>query len=346
MDVFFFSFRYHINMTFIPLRVFSGYSFTKSGLKIDQYLSVAKKLGYKSVGLCDYRSLSGAPSFYKEAKKLGLKPIVGEELEIDNLHFCLYPMNENGYKNFLTICNLNQRGETTLRTLKDFQEDIVVVLPTDNDPIKKAFLEDRNKFSLSLARLSRGLDHFYLGLEKSNQPEFIQDFRDFAFSRGYKLCAFPHIKYVKKEDAIILKMMESIDTKVVLSEKQATGDEYLVSNEEATSFYKEDEIKNAAEIGELCNLDFVAIRGQMIHFKNEIGLSNNHYGTRLRLHSWTWRMGYRSKNFCQRNKERRNCMRPRFRRRQYQNNRYQLGARSNYNLHRRFRNTLQLQGNS
>ena len=268
-------------MTFTPLRVFSGYSFTKSGLKIDQYLSAAKKLGYKSVGLCDYRSLSGAPSFYKEAKKLGLKPIIGEELEIDNLHFCLYPMNENGYKNFLTICNLNQRGETTLRTLKDFQEGIVVVLPTDNDPIKKAFLEDRNKFSLSLARLSRGLDHFYLGLEKSNQPEFIQDFRDFSFSRGYKLCAFPHIKYVKKEDAIILKMMESIDTKVVLSEKQATGDEYLLSSEEASSFYKEDEIKNAAEIGELCNLDFVAIRGQMIHFKNKFGLSSDEYLSKI-----------------------------------------------------------------
>ena len=127
-------------MSFTPLRVFSGYSFTKSGLKIDQYLSAAKKLGYKQVGLCDYRSLSGAPSFYKEAKKLGLKGIVGEEIEVDNLHFCLFPINENGYKNFLTICNLNQRGQTTVSTLKDYQEDIVVVLPTDNDPIKKAFL--------------------------------------------------------------------------------------------------------------------------------------------------------------------------------------------------------------
>ena len=100
-------------MSFIPLRVFSGYSFTKSGLKIDQYLNASKKLGYQSVGLCDYRSLSGAPSFYKEAKKLGLKPIVGEELEVDNLHFCLYPMNEKGYKNFLTICNLLKEVSVT-----------------------------------------------------------------------------------------------------------------------------------------------------------------------------------------------------------------------------------------
>lgn len=264
-------------MSFTPLRVFSGYSFTKSGLKIDQYLTAAKKLGYKQVGLCDYRSLSGAPSFYKEAKKLGLKAIVGEELKVDNLHFCLFPINENGYKNFLTICNLNQRGQTTVSTLKEYQEDIVVVLPTDNDPIKKAFLEDKNKFSLALARLSRGFDHFYLGLEKSNQPEFIKDFREFCFVRGYKLAAFPHIKYVKKEDEIILKMMESIDTKDVLSEKQAVGNDYLISNEEATSFYKKDEIQNSNEIGELCNLEFIAKRGQMIHFENDLGLSSDEY---------------------------------------------------------------------
>ncbi len=268
-------------MTFVPLRVFSGYSFTKSGLKIDQYLAMAKKLGYTNVGLCDYRSLSGAPSFYKEAKKLGLKGIVGEEVEIDHLHFCLYPLNENGYKNFLSLCNLNQKGETTIQTLKDYQEDIVVVLPSDNDALKKAFLEDRNKFSLSLARLSRGLDHFYLGLEKSSQSEFIKDFREFAFSRGYKVAAFPHIKYVKSEDAIILKMMESIDSKEVLNEKKAIGEDYLISPAEAASFYKEDEIKNSIEIGDLCNLNFIAIRGQMIHFENEFGLSSDEYLSKI-----------------------------------------------------------------
>ena len=62
-------------MSFIPLRVFSGYSFTKSGLKIDQYLSAAKKLGYTTVGLGDFTTLSGAPSFYKEAKALGLNQL-------------------------------------------------------------------------------------------------------------------------------------------------------------------------------------------------------------------------------------------------------------------------------
>ena len=268
---------YHIYMSFIPLRVFSGYSFTKSGLKIDQYLSAAKKLGYTTVGLSDFTTLSGAPSFYKEAKALGLKPIVGEELFIDNLFFDLYPVNENGYKNLITIANLSQKGEATVASLKEHQEDLVVVLPSDNMALKKSFLEDKTKFGTLLARLSRGLDRFYLGLEKSNNPEFIQEFRDFAFSRGYKVAAFPHIQYVKKEDAIILEMMQCIDTKEVLTNKKAEGDHYLPSEEEIASFYKEDEIKNTSEIGDLCNLDFIAIRGKMIQFKNELGLTSDEY---------------------------------------------------------------------
>ncbi len=268
-------------MTFVPLRVFSGYSFTKSGLKIDQYLSAAKSLGYQSVGLSDYRSLSGAPSFVINAKKLGLKPIVGEEIEIDRLHFCLYPISEKGYRNLLTVVNLNQRNETSIETLKEYQEDLVVVLPSDNDVIKMSFLEDEKKFSMALARLSRGIDHFYLGLEKSDQVEFISDFRKFTFSRGYKVVAFPHIKYVKKEDEIILKMMESIDTKDILKEKSATGENYLPSIDEIASFYQEDEIKNSEEISSLCHFEFSAVRGEMIHFHNDLGLTSDEYLSKI-----------------------------------------------------------------
>lgn len=286
-------------MAFIPLRVYSGYSFTKSGLKIDQYLSMAKKLGYKTVGLSDFRSLSGAPSFYKEAISLGLKPIIGEEVLIDNLLFSLYPMNEEGYANLLTIANLAQKNEATIATLKDHQEHLVVVLPSDNDLLKKIFLEDRQKFSLSLARLSRGIDHFYLGLEKTNQPEFIQDFRDFAFSRGYRVVAFPHIKYVKKEDAIILKMMESIDSKDVLQEKQATGEEYLISPSDAASFYKEEELQNCDEINQLCCLDFIAIRGQMISFKNDLDLTSDEYLSKI-THELLVKKGKNTKEYLDR----------------------------------------------
>ena len=264
-------------MSFVPLRVFSGYSFTKSGLKIDQYLNAVKTLGYQACGLSDYASLSGAPSFVKQSQSLGIKPIVGEEITIDNLNFCLYPVNEDGYRNLLTLVNLFQKGEASTATLKEYQENIVVVLPSDNDALKKSFLEDRQRFSTLLARLSRGIDRFYLGLEKTNQPEFIQEFRDFAFSRGYKVVAFPHIRYVKKEDAIVLEMMRSIETKEVLSEKTCVGNDYLPSNEEILSFYKEDEIKNCSEIASLCKFEFVASRGKMIQFNNELGLSSDDY---------------------------------------------------------------------
>ena len=90
-------------MNYIPLHVYSGYSFLKSGLKIEEYLKTAKKMGYTSVGVTDFNSLTGAPVLFHEATKQGLTPIFGEDLEIDNLVFSFIVLNEEGYKNLLKL---------------------------------------------------------------------------------------------------------------------------------------------------------------------------------------------------------------------------------------------------
>ena len=74
-------------MSFTFLHVYSGYSFEKSGLKIDEYVKAAKKAGYVSLGLSDFATLSGIPSFVSECEKNSIKPIVGQDFYFDNLLF-------------------------------------------------------------------------------------------------------------------------------------------------------------------------------------------------------------------------------------------------------------------
>ena len=50
-------------MKFIPLHVNSGYSILKSGIKINDYILLAKKLGYDTVGMMDINSFCGLPKF-------------------------------------------------------------------------------------------------------------------------------------------------------------------------------------------------------------------------------------------------------------------------------------------
>ena len=258
-------------MSFIPLHVYSGYSFLKSGLKIDEYLKNAKKLGYTTVGISDFQNLSSAPVIFHEAEKNGQKVVLGEDLLIDNLLFSFYVLNETGYRNLLKLSLLVEKGEIHYNKIPDYNEGLAIVLSTQNDLLKQALISNENEFASKLAKLTRGYNDFYIGLDVTNEKSYIEAIREFAFSHGYKLIAFPTIKYIKKEDAIVLEMMKAIDSKEVLDYKKLDGDEYLKTPEEIETLYTIDEIKNIHDLTGKINFSFVFERGKMISWVKETG---------------------------------------------------------------------------
>lgn len=52
------------SMSYVPLHVYSEYSFLKSGLTLDKYFSFAKKHNFKCLGICDYQVMFGFPIFF------------------------------------------------------------------------------------------------------------------------------------------------------------------------------------------------------------------------------------------------------------------------------------------
>lgn len=251
-------------MNYTPLHVYSGYSLLKSGLKIDQYLDAAKKMGLTTVGISDFATFTGAPVIYHEAEKRGLKVILGEDLVIENLLFSFFVLNETGYQNLLKLSLEVEKGNNLRDVILEHNEGLAIVLSSNNDALKKSLIEDEGLFARKLAKLTRGFSNFYLGLEVTNEASYVETIRDFAFSHGYKLLAFPSIKYVKKDDAIVLEMMKAIDTKEILEIKSLEGDEYLKSPDEIAKLYKEDEIKNIDELTSLVDFKFVKPRGKLI----------------------------------------------------------------------------------
>ena len=251
-------------MNYTPLHVYSGYSLLKSGLKIDQYLDAAKKMGLTTVGISDFATLTGAPVMFHEAEKRGLNVILGEDLVIENLLFSFFVLNEEGYKNLLKLSLEVEKGKNLKDIVLEYNEGLAVVLSTNNDLLKQSLISDENEFARKLAKLTRGFSNFYLGLEVTNETSYIQTIREFAFSHGYKLLAFPSVKYVKKEDAIVLEMMKSIDSKEVLEIKSLEGDEYLKTPEEISKLYTEEELRNVEELTSQVNFTFIKPRGKLI----------------------------------------------------------------------------------
>ena len=260
-------------MSFVPLHVYSGYSFLKSGLKIEDYLKAAKKFGYNTVGISDFQNLTSAPALFHEAQKLGINIVIGEDLLIDNLLFSFYVLNENGYNNLLKLSLKVENDEAHSSSLLEYNDGLAIVLSTQNDALKESLLKDESDFARKLAKLTKGLDNFYIGIDANDSNDYINIIREFAFSHGYNTLAFPAIKYIKKEDAIVLEMMKAIDTKEVLEYKKLEGNEYLKSSEEIAKDYSEQEIKNTEVLAGKIQFSFISQRGKMISWIKETGES-------------------------------------------------------------------------
>ncbi len=104
-------------MKFTHLHVHSHYSLLDGLPTIDKLVSYAKESGMDSLALTDHGVLYGAVEFFKEAKKKGIKPIIGCEMyvafedmrqmrpNVDNTryHLILLAKNETGYKNLVKL---------------------------------------------------------------------------------------------------------------------------------------------------------------------------------------------------------------------------------------------------
>ena len=268
-------------MPFVPLHVYSGYSFEKSGLKIDQYVKAAKKLGLNAIGLSDFASLSGAPSFVHQCEENNLKPIIGQDFYFDNLLFSFFVINEVGYRNLLKLNYQYSLGKLGLKFLKENSNGLAVILSIQNDAFKKVYISEPQELAKKMAKLSNGIKEFYLGIEVNHKLEYLNFMRDFAKKYGYSTIAFPMIKYIKKDDAIILRMMEAIASKEVLSEKSEIGNEYLLTNEEITKKYSPEEIAASEQLAKKINFKLIIPRGKIISFENNEGLSSPDYLRKL-----------------------------------------------------------------
>ena len=103
---------------FIHLHNHSEYSLLDGAFRISDLVSTAKKMGMSAVALTDHGNMFGAIPFYREAKKAGIKPILGMETylargghrekkairgRVRNDHLVLLVKNETGYRNLLKL---------------------------------------------------------------------------------------------------------------------------------------------------------------------------------------------------------------------------------------------------
>ena len=254
---------------FVPLRVVSCYSFLKSGLTIERIMEGVSKNAYFGVGLCDKGVMYGVPAFIKQAEAIKRPIIIGVEIIVDGDTLGLFAINEIGYRHLILISSALQKNTFDRNTLLNNNEGLIGVLDTKSETFKNLFTNDDQSFNRYLLNWSNTFkEGFYLGIEvvKKEDVSYANKIRKFANEHTYDCVAFPEIRYLKKDDAIVLRIAEAIANEETISEKKLEGQAYFMSITDYQKIYTVKEINNTKKILESSSFDFHQKRGEILHY--------------------------------------------------------------------------------
>ena len=271
--------------SFIHLRCHSEYSITDGIVRIPEYIKKAVDIGMPALGLTDLSNLFGAVKFYKAATQLGIKPILGCDVWIENeanpdqpYRMALFCQNQQGYihlsellsKAFLT----NQsRGKAMLKKswILSSHEGLIALSSALYGNI--GHLLDQNKIDEAKEELSTWKavfgDRFYLEIQrygsdglKKKQEEYIQKAMFLAAKNQVPLVATHPIQFMHTDDFRAHESKTCIADGYVLADqrrpKDFTPEQYFKTAEEMQDLFHDipSAINNTVAITKRCNFQF------------------------------------------------------------------------------------------
>ena len=98
---------------YAELHCHSAFSFLDGASLPDELVPTALELGYETLGLTDHNSVSGSMEFAVSARALGLRPIHGAEVDLeDGRHLTLLVQDAEGWRN---LCRILTRAHARTR---------------------------------------------------------------------------------------------------------------------------------------------------------------------------------------------------------------------------------------
>jgi DNA polymerase III subunit alpha len=124
---------------FVPIQNTTHFSLLNSTTTPESLVARAEELGYKTLGITDYHSISGAIEFYKACKdkdkKRNIKPIYGTKFRVGTgIYTTLIAKNQLGWKRLIKLISKSNdhenfvNGEATLSLTNEDLDNLIVVL--------------------------------------------------------------------------------------------------------------------------------------------------------------------------------------------------------------------------
>ena len=277
-------------MEFTHLHVHTEYSLLDGSSKIKELVAKVKELGMDSIAITDHGVMYGVIDFYRAAKNVGIKPIIGCEVYVapnsrfdreagssDERynHLVLLAENNIGYANLIKIVSKGftegfyYKPRVDYEVLKEYHEGIIALSAclagAVASQLRRGFYEEAKREALKLRDIF-GEDNFFLELQDhgiADQRTVNQGLLRMSQEIGIKLVATNDIHYINAEDAQAHDILLCIQTQKVVTDENRMryegGQYYLKSPEEMERLfpYAKEALTNTHEIAKRCNVEIV-----------------------------------------------------------------------------------------
>jgi len=207
---------------FVHLHVHSEYSILDGACRIPALAARAAELGMPAVTLTDHGSLAGAVELHREARKHGLKPIVGCELYVADdrrrqekgyAHLTVLAESNEGYANLIRLSSLGYlegyyyKPRVDWELLDRHSRGLVVLSGCLSGRVSRALEENRPQDAAAdLDRLVQifGRDSTYVEIQNAGldvQQRINPQLAKLAEATGLPLVATGDVHYLLHEDA-------------------------------------------------------------------------------------------------------------------------------------------------
>ncbi len=275
-------------MSFTHLHVHTEFSLLDGSCKIKEIVARAKELGMDSLAITDHGVMYGVIDFYKAAKEVGIKPIIGCEVyvapgsrfnkeagqsEDKYHHLVLLAENNEGYANLMKIVSKGfidgfyYKPRVDYEVLEQYHEGIIALSACLAGEVQKylarGFYEEGKKAALKYQDIF-GKGNYYLELQDHGIPE--QKMVNSSLLRMSKeldieLVATNDVHYINAEDSVAHDILLCIQTGKKVSDEDRMryegGQFYLKSEDEMKKLfpYALQALENTHKIAQRCNVE-------------------------------------------------------------------------------------------
>lgn len=263
---------------FVHLHLHTEYSLLDGATRIDKVFSNCKEKGMDTIAITDHGNMYGTLYFAEEAKKAGIKSIIGCEMYVcdDYLdktgkqsydHLVLLCKNKQGYKNLIKLDSIayvdgfHYKPRIDYKTLKQYSEGLVCLSGCLAGRVAKRLLENDYEGAKDTAIMLRDIykDDFYIEIQdhglaeqKKINPLLIKLSREL----NIPLVATNDVHYLEQEDAEMQDVVMCISMKKTIDDptrlKMDSDQSFLKTPEQMASLFSHipEAIENTRKIAD------------------------------------------------------------------------------------------------